>query len=161
MLTTPFIRDKSHRQFIHINQSHHAIDRGGDMLHQLRRIQVAFGLSLALAAITTAPASALLIGPGVSTLTAPTHSSTLPSTSPCSEVCSGGAASYRPPTLSTTPTQPTVVRVVRHDTGFDWGDAAIGAGTAAAILLIVGGGLTATATRRARQLGGSSATLAS
>jgi hypothetical protein len=86
------------------------------------------------------------------------------SAGPCSEVCSGGAGSYglagqqagtrdefgarlahhgRPrsaavgrPSGSGTPA--TVVRVLSPDTGFDWGDAGIGAG---ATLILIGIGL--------------------
>jgi hypothetical protein len=74
---------------------------------------------------------------------------------PCSEICSGGAGSYgstsqlaRTPDKSratlphgTASPAPTVVRVVTHAGGFDWGDAGIGAGAA---LVLLGIGLTAT-----------------
>jgi hypothetical protein len=74
---------------------------------------------------------------------------------PCSEVCSGGAGSYGStsqlarttdesgatlPHGNATPA-PTVVHVVTHSGGFDWGDAGIGA---AAALVLLGIGLTAT-----------------
>jgi hypothetical protein len=74
---------------------------------------------------------------------------------PCSEICSGGAGSYgsmsqlvRMPDTSratlphgTASPAPTVVRVVTHSGGFDWGDAGIGAGTA---LVLLGIGLIGT-----------------
>jgi hypothetical protein len=74
---------------------------------------------------------------------------------PCSEICSGGASSYgstsqaaRTPneagatlTHGTASPAPTVVRVVTHPGGFDWGDAGIGA---AAALALIGIGLIAT-----------------
>ena len=73
---------------------------------------------------------------------------------PCSEVCSAGAGSYGSTSQpATTPNKsgatlpqgtaspaPTVVRVVTHSGGFDWGDAGIGA---AAALVLLGVGLTA------------------
>ena len=62
----------------------------------------------------------------------PTHTSS----GPCSEICSGGVASYRPTAgLAQTP---TVVRVVAHSGGFQWADAGIGAG---ASVVLVGAGL--------------------
>jgi hypothetical protein len=53
-----------------------------------------------------------------------------PNSGPCSEGCSGGAASYG--------LTPSVVRVTGHSGGFGWRDAGIGA---AASLLLVGIGL--------------------
>jgi hypothetical protein len=52
---------------------------------------------------------------------------------PCSEVCSGGAASYGSATTTSTP--PALVRVVTRDGGFRWGDAGIGAGGILALTL--------------------------
>ena len=64
------------------------------------------------------------------------------SSGPRSEVVSGGG--YTNPSAP-----PTVVRVVSPATGFDWGDAGIGAGGAFALMmLLVGGILSATAVRR-------------
>jgi hypothetical protein len=74
---------------------------------------------------------------------------------PCSEICSGSAGSYgstgqpaRTPVQGgatlphdTASLAPTVVRVVPHSGGFDWGDAGIGA---AAALVLLGIGLAAT-----------------
>jgi len=82
---------------------------------------------------------------------------------PCSEVCSGGPAShglvsepssaprYSIPALlnsgpviraySTAGNPPRVVRVITHHGGFDWGDAAIGAG---ATLILLGIGFAGT-----------------
>jgi hypothetical protein len=95
---------------------------------------------------------------------------------PCSEVCSGGAGSYgsasqrswtpdgsgatlphdsRPrraaatSLYSTASIPPTVVRVVTHNSGFQWGDAEIGAGGMLALTLIgLGGAVTLTYRRR-------------
>ena len=73
---------------------------------------------------------------------------------PCSEVCSGGAASYGSATAapnlhSTASIPPPVVRVVTHNGGFDWGDAGIGAGGTFALTLI-GLGAAVTLTHRRR-----------
>ena len=80
--------------------------------------------------------------------------SAAPAPSPCSEVCSGGAASYGT-TVSATHTNPTIrpatVRVVTHGGGFDWGYAGIGAGGMLALTLIgLGGALTLTQRRKHR-----------
>jgi hypothetical protein len=97
---------------------------------------------------------------------------------PCSEVCSGGAGSYgsashrawtpdesgatlphdprprwvaAPSLYSNAGTPPTVVRIVTHHGGFDWGDAGIGAGGMLALTLIgFGGALVATHRRNHR-----------
>ena len=90
---------------------------------------------------------------------------------PCSEVCSGGAGSYGSATqpssahghpiaalLHSGPgiradsaafTPPRVVRVATHSSGFDWGDAGIGAG-ASLVLLAIGlaGARAATKSRK-------------
>jgi hypothetical protein len=96
---------------------------------------------------------------------------------PCSEACS--ARGYHSQLPSATPTAETGARlphdprprsiatlsrgvavhsapapfahVVTHDTGFDWGDAAIGAGGAIALLLVGGGATYATTARRSRR----------
>lgn len=127
------------------------------MLH-LHHLKLTLGVTLALAAVSAAPAAAWVDGPTRPLVSVSTPSSAQPSATPCSEVCYGGAASYG---VSTPRTPAPVIRVVSHDGGFDWGDAAIGGGAAALILLTIGGGVGATATRRARRLGGSTATLAS
>jgi hypothetical protein len=89
---------------------------------------------------------------------------------PCSEVCSGGAASYGSPTypsvhrhpvaarlrsgpgiraFSAAFTPPRVVRLATHGSGFAWRDAGIGAG-AALLLLAIGltGARAATSSRK-------------
>ncbi len=114
---------------------------------------------------STSPCSEVCSGGAVYRLTSfrnPRHlePSTPATPSPCSEVCSGGSVGATLTAVSTPRTLPTVVHVVTHNSGFDWGDAGIGAGAAALLLLIIGGGLGATATRRGRRLGGSSATVA-
>jgi hypothetical protein len=108
-------------------------------------------LARAEAAITVTHGSAI-VRPNADQQTA-TAATTYPG--PCSEICSGGAGSYgsmsqlaRTPDKSgatlphgTASPAPTIVRVVTHSAGFDWGDAGIGAGTA---LVLLGIGLTAT-----------------
>jgi hypothetical protein len=86
---------------------------------------------------------------------------------PCSEVCSGsgyGPTVNRP---AATPTStgpgsdvsstngydfarvpPTVVRIIAGDSGFDWGDAGIGAGAALGLMLAAAGGTLLLAHRR-------------
>ena len=148
------------------------------MFHQLHRLKLAFGLSVVLTAVAAAPAAAMFVANGHGPVIVPAHPSTQATsdvtTSPCSEVCSGGSVTGQSSSVPldpwvhnvatqgtvTHPTQPTVVRVVAHNDGFDWGDAAIGAGAAAAILLIIVGGAGATTARRGRRLGGSRATVA-
>ena len=92
---------------------------------------------------------------------------------PCSEVCSGGAASYGPATQpssmhrhpvaalrqsgqgiradSAAVAPPRVVRVATHTSGFDWGDAGIGAGASLLLLAIGLTGARAATTSRKRQ----------
>ncbi|MGZ6565399.1 MAG: hypothetical protein ACXVHB_29110 [Solirubrobacteraceae bacterium] len=108
-------------------------------------------LTRAEAAIAATHGSAL-VRPNADQQTA-TAATTYPG--PCSEICSGGAGSYGSTSqLARTPDKsgatlphgnvnpaPTVVRVVTHPGGFDWGDAGIGA---AAALVLIGIGLTAT-----------------
>jgi hypothetical protein len=92
---------------------------------------------------------------------------------PCAEVCSGGAASYRPASLRystpdesgatlpdgprsiaaarlyrTASTPPTVVRVSLPNSGFSWGDAGIGAAGGFALSMLCIGGALAIATHR-------------
>jgi hypothetical protein len=131
------------------------------MIHARHRASSTLAVTLALLAGAAAPAMAV---PDLNPILAPsqTRSSTAASTSPCSEVCSGGGygiVSHRVVTSATLPaarphaSQPTVVRVVTHSSGFDWGDAAIGAGGAIIFVLVAFGGARATATRRAHPLG--------
>jgi hypothetical protein len=116
-------------------------------------------LAHAEAAIATAHSNApVRPDPDEQTVTAATVG-----TGPCSEVCSGGAASYGPvsqpssaprysvPALpysglgttaqDTAGSPPTVVRVVAPNGGFDWGDAAIGGG---AMFVLLGIGFVGT-----------------
>ena len=86
------------------------------------------------------------------------HSKTA-NTGPCSEACSGGGYGPRTSRLAATPTStgpgsdvsstngydvarvpPTVVRIIPRDSGFDWGDASIGAGAALGLVLAATGG---------------------
>jgi hypothetical protein len=111
-------------------------------------------------------------GPGPSRPAA-TPTSTQPrqiaSTGPCSEVCADrgyGSSATRPPATPTS-TGPgsdvsstngydlarvpaTVVRTISGDSGFDWGDAGIGAGAALGLMLAATGGTLLLAQRRAQ-----------
>ena len=76
------------------------------------------------------------------------------SAGPCSEVCSGGAASYGVPSPNVGTTgsnRPTIVRIVAHDGGFDWGDAGIGVAGGVALSMLGLGGALATSQRRTRR----------
>ena len=110
-------------------------------------------------------------GPGPSPPVA-TPTSTHPrpqinSTGPCSEVCSGSGYNSRArrPVATATSTGPgsdistidgaqaapvpaTVVRISSGDSGFDWGDAGIGAGAALGLMLAATGGALLLAHRR-------------
>ncbi len=122
------------------------------MIRHHDRIARAAALALALTAIAASPASA----------TPPPAS-----TGPCSEVCSGGGYSPGASRQTSTPTStgpgsdvsstngydfarvpPTVVRIVSGDSGFDWGDAGIGAGAALGLMLAATGGALLLAHRR-------------
>lgn len=112
------------------------------------RITTTAALTLALAASAPAPASA---------------TSHPRSTGPCSEVCSGGGygqpasspastrlcsevcsgAGYRTANVPT-----TVVRLVAAKSGFQWGDAGIGAGATLGIVLVGTGGTLLLVRRR-------------
>ena len=91
------------------------------------------------------------------TITQP-HSK-IANTGPCSEACSGGGYGSRSGRPAATPTStgpgsdvartnrydlarvpPTVVRIIPRGSGFDWGDASIGAGAALGLVLAATGG---------------------
>jgi hypothetical protein len=136
------------------------------MVRHHYRIASAIALTLALVAAASASARpALNPAFGVAEPSVPA------STNPCSEVCS--ASGYTTTRVAVTSARsgatlphdprprsealashgsdgaPTVVRVVSPATGFDWGDAGIGAGSALALMtLLIGGVLSATALRR-------------
>ena len=101
------------------------------------------------------------------TPTSPQPRSKIANTGPCSEACSG--AGYGPTVrrLAITSTStgpgsdvsstngydlarvpPTLVQTVRRDSGFDWGDASIGAGAAVGLMLAATGGTLLLAHRR-------------
>ena len=122
------------------------------MIRHHQRIARAAALTLALTAIAASPASATPppANPG-----------------PCSEVCSGSGYDSRASRPAATPTTigpgsdvsstngydfarvpPTVVRIVSGDSGFDWGDAGIGAGAALGLMLAATGGTLLLAHRR-------------
>jgi hypothetical protein len=101
------------------------------------------------------------------TPTSPQSRSPMSRTGPCSEVCSGGGYGSRVSRPAATPTTtrpgsdvsstngydfarvpPTVVRIISGDSGFDWGDAGIGAGAALALMLAATGGTLLLAHRR-------------
>lgn len=68
----------------------------------------------------------------------------------CGDICSGHGYSA----TSTLPTAPlTIVRVTPRDSGFDWGDAGIGAAGGFAVSMIGLGGVLAVSTRRTRRAG--------
>ena len=123
---------------------------------------------------STEPCSEVCSGSGYgsvkTTATDPTY------TGPCSEVCSGGSygslttpASTRDVSGAALPHDPrprsevisggygtpnvpaTVVRVVAPGSGFDWGDAGIGAGSTLALTLIALAGVLAATNHRGRQ----------
>ena len=133
---------------------------------QPHRVKSALVATLALSAIAASPAAARPVMD-------PPSSSGSATASTCSEVCSGGGYSTAPhaqlgPAYQTaTPAHNTPSHLVAASStgasgdGFDWGDAAIGAGGAAAILLVGAGGVRAAATRRTRDAGGAEVTAAS
>jgi hypothetical protein len=140
------------------------------MLHHRDRLKSALALALGLMAFTAPPAMAMTIPPSGPMHLSPPSTTTNTNTNLCSEVCSGRG--YGSPLASGGAALPhdsrsraVAIRSIHgsalqpaHDAGFDWGDAAIGAG-AAAILLVVAGG--ATASRRGRRLGNTRASVAS
>jgi hypothetical protein len=121
------------------------------MIRHHNRLARAAALTLALTAMATSPALAM----------PPRHSP-----GPCSEVCSGGGYTPGPSRPAATPTSagpgsdvastngrdsrvsPTVVRISSGDSGFDWGDAGIGAGAALGLTLAATGGMLLLAHRR-------------
>ena len=143
------------------------------MLHQIHRVKLVCALSLTLAAVAAAPAATRFDNTSglVPTTSQP---SSHPSTNLCSEVCLGAITSRGSTVTSPYSSKPvaspstsshgsglTVVRVTKHGGGFAWGDAAIGAGVAIGLLALLAGGAGASATRRSRRLGESSATATS
>lgn len=157
------------------------------MTHQRHRIlTVVSTLALAASATPAAATASPLTGPHGPQITSlarlvnqdPAQSHDLVSAGPCSEVCSGGAASYgsasqptwtpdesgatlphdpRPRSVaaaslySTANAPSTAVRIITHGGGFDWGDAGIGAaGILALTLIALGGAFTATHRRNHR-----------
>ena len=130
------------------------------MVHHHPRIIRAVVMALALSAVTAPAALARFDSP-------PATTSTPADTSLCSEVCSASGYVSTSPTLTTTANSgprsevvsgngygsttapPTVVRVVAPGSGFDWGDAGIGAAAALVLtVLLFGGGIAATNSRR-------------
>jgi hypothetical protein len=68
-------------------------------------------------------------------------------------VAVGSAHAVSPVTAGgvTAGTSPTIVRVTTHDSGFDWGDAGIGAaGGVAVVVIALGGALVVSGQRRGR-----------
>jgi hypothetical protein len=93
--------------------------------------------------------------------------SEIANTGPCSEACSGGGYGSRVSRPAATPTStgpgsdvsstngydlarvpPTLVRITSGDSGFDWGDAGIGAGAALGLTLAATGATLLLAHRR-------------
>ena len=144
------------------------------MIRHHARIARAGALTLALTAIAASPASATPWGGygRAPSQPAATPTSTQPrvkiaNTGPCSEVCSGGGYGPRVSRPAATPTStrpgsdvsstngydfarvpPSVVRIISRDSGFDWGDAGIGAGAALGLMLAATGGTLLLAHRR-------------
>jgi hypothetical protein len=138
------------------------------MIHNRHPIRAALAVTVALLATAASPA---LARPAAFPPPAhPVHleATTVATASPCSEVCSGGyigtpqqlAAAAAFNAAHPRPSQATTVRVVTHSNGFDWGDAAIGAGVAIVLILIAVGGVRVSANRRAHPLGGESVSAA-
>jgi hypothetical protein len=144
------------------------------MIRHHERIVRAAALTLALTAIAASPALARPAdgyGPSPSrpaaTPTSTQPRSAIANTGPCSEACSGGGYGPKVSSTATTPTStgpgsdvsstngydlarvpPTAVRVISGDSGFDWGDAGIGAGAALGLVLAATGGALLLAHRR-------------
>jgi hypothetical protein len=130
------------------------------MIHNRNRISATLAVTLALLAGAAVPAMAR---PDVNLApTAPqTQPSTPGSTNLCSEVCFGGGRGFVQHQVGTSAalsstrphtSQPPVARVVIQSTGFDWGDAAIGAGGAIVLVLVALGGGRIAMTHRTRPL---------
>jgi len=126
------------------------------MIHPQHRIKPALAVALAVTACTAGPAAARPI-----VYSPPAHATqSQGSTNLCSEVCVGDG--YKAPQLGEartgaqlphnplphSPVTPT--GATSSDNGFDWGDAAIGAGGTIALVGLAGGGVYAI-TRRGRQ----------
>jgi hypothetical protein len=110
------------------------------MIRHHHRITHAAAVALALTALVAPPALAM---------TAPA------SHGPCSEVCSNGGYGPGSDVSSTNGNQSTripatVVGVAPGDSGFNWGDAGIGAGAALGLILAATGGTLLLAHRRAQ-----------
>jgi hypothetical protein len=115
------------------------------MIRHHNRIARAAALTLALAAIAASPASA----------TPPPASP-----APCSDVCPAAVTTHTPATSAlcgdvcsghgygSVGVPSTVVRTISSDSGFDWGDAGIGAGGALGLVLAATGGTLLLAHRR-------------
>ena len=117
-----------------------------------QRIKSALAATLALSAIAASPAAArpaVYSPPGSDSGTAST----------CSEVCSG--VGYSTPAHDTTSHSVAASSTATSGDGFDWGDAAIGAGGAVVILLVGAGGVRVAALRRTRDAGGAEVTATS
>ena len=125
------------------------------MIHPQNRIKPALAVALAVTACTAGPAAARPI-----VYSPPAYATQSQSTNLCSEVCGGGG--YKAPQFSEPktgaqlPHNPlrhypvTPTGVTSGNDGFDWGDAAIGAGGTIALIGLAGGGVYAV-TRRSRE----------
>ena len=120
----------------------------------------ATALALALGAVTTVPASAMPIRAA--------HVTSAPS-APQTAVVPGGGAQLTPrlahaygehlSAVSSRPSQgftphPRIVTAASPDSGFNWGDAGIGAAGGLALTLLVLGGVAATTRRRPHHAAG-------
>ena len=105
---------------------------------------------------TTGPCSEVCSG-GAASYGTPVANA--PNARPCSEVCSGGAASYGAPSpnASLASIRPTVLRVITPKGGFDWGDAGIGGAAGFGLAILALAGALAISHRRARRPSGSAA----
>jgi hypothetical protein len=129
------------------------------MIHPHHRIRSVLALTLALTACAAAPAAARLqLNPGP-----PATTQSQASTNLCSEVCGAGGYGSIPQHTTTVakhgaqlPHDPRPHPVAANpgatssDDGFDWGDAAIGAGGTVVVLLLAAGGVHVATNRRGR-----------
>jgi hypothetical protein len=148
------------------NRNHAIYTQEGPDMIRPQRIKSALAATLALSAIAASSA----VARPAAYLPSSSGSGTA---STCTEVCSGGGYSTAPhaqlgPAHQTaTPAHNTPSRSVADSStaasagGFDWGDAAIGAGGAVVILIVGAGGVHAAALRRSRHAGGVEVTAAS